>query len=206
MPNLMTNFDRDWQAYMDAITDLRAATPQLNEKIFNFIRELKAPNTSESALQPVNIQKGNEMTAPLTSDELESILNASGLDASAFADAINMDPRNFRRMRKDLREGLPKISATLSDAIRFRFGGRNALLSEIATEALTALIELEQAYGRDARPPHAPDPRAPWERARRIIARARKGGVVDTPTSEAAPPTSEAPPKHQRLFKKPAPE
>lgn len=118
------------------------------------------------------------MTNPMTSEELEAMLAGSGLNASDFAREMRMQPSNFRKLRAQLREG-QFVNPHIADAIRLRFGSRDARLLGIARDALAALVELEEAYGRDARPPHAPDPRAPWGRARMVLNRAATGGLLD---------------------------
>jgi hypothetical protein len=169
-------FHANHQGSIIAMSRLRQATPHLTGKLSDFIQQLKAPE-------------------PMTLDELESIIAASGLNYSDFAKAIAMTPEGFRRMRRDVRTRGGTIGARLADAIHHRFGVPDGKAGIILSDALSSLVELCEAFGRDARPPHAPDPRAPWERARRLIERARRaglieaaGGVVDTPTSEASPP------------------
>ena len=127
------------------------------------------------------------MTAALSSEELEAMLVGSGLTASDFAREMRMQPSNFRKLRAELRVG-ETINANIADAIRYRFGSRDARLIGIARVALAAVVELEAAYGRDARPPHAPDPRAPWHRARSLIDKAKAAGLLDTPPYSDNPP------------------
>ena len=117
------------------------------------------------------------MEITLSSEMFESMIEKSGLNYSDFAKTIGLTPSNFRTIRRELRGGNapnPRIIA----AIRYHFGGGDALLVNMARDALAALQELEAAYGRDARPPHAPDPRAPWGRARAIIAKAVHRGLI----------------------------
>jgi plasmid maintenance system antidote protein VapI len=120
----------------------------------------------------------------MTADELEAMITSSGLTASGFAQVMDMDVNNLRKYRN----GKKPISPRLADGFRLRFGSRDARLITIARDAVEALAELIQAYGCDARPPHAPDQRAPWERARRVVARAEKGGILNTPHQRTPPP------------------